>query len=341
MGIEVPRQRHVPLVQIYGDSVEPEDAPADERPWLDDRAAATFPIVLGLVPHDDVRLGFRRIALPPDVPVRIVSRNPTLVQVAEPSGGHIASGDAEIRLTTGDPGSADTDVQIAVQCAGKMIHSIEARVFELLRVPVNPVLVQVTPDGEPLIGARAELPDLAALEQGVNHYFRRIGVQLVFGPLQHAAVEGYQGRFRLMGDSYPELDAAIRQCQHPHQLNLYFTTTFVTPGRDGHYTEDRSVLGYNVTQASQPCVAVRVERSPNGRFLSTIAHEIGHYFGLRHPIENGVHAPPASGWFLMHRSSPGGRLIPLKWVTAHGPHRLQESQASTMRDTIRGRPWSL
>lgn len=351
MGIEVPRQRHVPLVQIYGDTFEPEQPPSDDRPWMDDRAPATFPVVLGLVPHDDVRLRFRRIALPPDIPVRIVSRNPSVVQVAEPAGGLISSGDAEIRLTTGEPLSTGSepasddgnDVGIAVQCAGKMIHGISARVYELLRVPVHPVAVQVTPDGEILAGARATIPGIDDIEQGVNRYFRRIGVEMVFGEIQNVAVTGLYGRFRVIGPPYPELESAIRQAHHPNKLNLYFSRTFSAPNDSGVVVEDRTILGRYVSDTSRDNIVVKIEERPSSRLLSTIAHEIGHYFNLHHPMEHrsGTSIPASSGWFLMHWTSPGGRLIPLKWVTRHGAHRLLESQASAMRQTIRGRTWSL
>jgi hypothetical protein len=335
MGIPIARLRHVPLVQIYGGSFEWEAPPSDDRPWLDDRSPAMFAIVLGLVPNDRVTLGFRRFALPPDVPVQIVSRNPGVVRVSSPADGNIASGDAEIQLEAGTPtGDDHTDVEIAVQCAGKMIHSITARVFRLLEIRLAPYRVRIGPAGYESAMTRPPMEDAHVLEAGMNHYYRRIGLHFTFDALVDLAVAGSnQARMAISGDSFPELDRAIAAGYNANAVNMYFTAHLAD--EQGH--EDDETLGKNMTGASRPCLVVKAQRGTSPRFFSTLAHETGHYFGLRHPLErdDSVPEPPASRWFLMYWSSPSGRLIPLKWVTADGAGRFNENGATTVRDAVR------
>ena len=81
-------------------------------------------------------------------------------------------------------------------------------------------------------------------------------------------------------------------------------------------------------------VGVKVSPVASLELVTTVAHEVGHGWGLRHPFEHDAPAPqpPISNHFLMHRDSRSGLLIPL-YQTQRCGH--PEGGADQVRRTIR------
>lgn len=338
MPLPVPRQRHLPLVQ-FAPRRSFEYVPTDTQPWFDDRAPGTFTIFLGATPGETLSFFLRRIYMPEGEPVEIVSRNTGLVTVEAPEDGFATDASTPVRIRVHGSVSGDhQDVGLAVVWHGKTIHEMVVRVFRKLtvRVACHRVGVGVRYHGE-LMASLPAAPTLASLRSGLRKFWARAGLDFAFEDDYHEVrVEGpYQGALRVIAP-YGELNAAISQSFVPGKLNLYFAAILA----DGEGVQLPDRLGQYVP-ASQRCIVVKTTSggSAGDNLLSTVAHEMGHFLDLRHPYEEGDYGagetePPAGRWFLMHKDSTSRYLVPLKWVTRDGPHRLNENGADVARAAV-------
>jgi len=338
--LPVPRQRHLPLVQ-FAPRRSFEYLPTDAQPWFDDRAPATFSIFLGATPGETLSFFLRRIYMPEGEPVQIVSRDTSLVEVQAPEDGFATEASTPVRIRVHGSVSASADHQdvgLAVVWHGKTIHEMKVRVFHKLtiRVACHRVGVGVRYHGE-LMASLPAAPNFSSLESGLRKFWARAGIDFAFEDAYHdVQVEGpYQGALRVIAP-YGELNAAIRQSFVPGKLNLYFAAILA----DGSGIQLPDRLGQYVP-AAQRCIVVRTSGggSASDGLLATVAHEMGHFLDLRHPYEDddyGEHdtEPPAGRWFLMHKDATSRYLVPLKWVTPDGPHRLNENGAEVARAAV-------
>lgn len=317
--------RNAPIVVFVG--AEPLAVPSAEHPVIDDRAPASRMIVVGTSPGRTVHLRLMR-QFAADAPLHLRATT-SAFRISAPRGRVLRGSHHDITLVAGDsPGHGDLEVRIGEA----MVSTLRVEVRSLLRVRVSTWLVRVdsrTEDGTP-----PTPPDLTSLFEHVNALWAPAGIEFVLET--HDDVRSIAAAHRDELDSTSregadEVDSVLASGSTPNALNIYFVRGFFNNPHLLGQTYDRALTAARTVTSMGMPVTLPATTTRTGMILKatsgdtallarTVAHEIGHFFGLMHPYTPppappGSHERPdpryaGSLQFLMHWAQPSGGLIP-------------------------------
>jgi hypothetical protein len=317
--------RNAPIVVFVG--AAPLATPSAEHPVIDDRAPASRMIVLGTSPGRTVHLRLMR-QFAADAPLHLRATSGAF-RITAPRGRVLRGSHHDVTLVAGDsPGSGDLEVHIGET----MVSTLRVEVRSLLRVRVATWLVRVDSRSED--GTPPSLPDVTSLFEYVNALWAPAGIEFVLET--HDDVRSIAGSHRDELDprsveGADEVDSVLASGGTPNALNVYFVRGFFDQPHLLGQTYDRSLTAARSVVSRGIPVTLPATTTRTGMILKatsadtavlarTVAHEIGHFFGLQHPYTPppapaGSHDRPdpryaGSLQFLMHWAQPSGGLIP-------------------------------
>lgn len=324
--------------------------------------------MLGLMRGADaVKVRVVREMIAPGAPLRIVSTNPAIVEIASQLDGddHFTC-----RGLDGEGDAPKIQVRLGAD-DGPVLAELEPHVFSKLRVPLT--IHNVRLDGAAGTGTAPSLTRLDAILARVNKIWRPCGIE--FGPINRVAAENHtlpSNRTDTFDDNDPTWSADMVSI-----LGLQRTRLGIAAG-----TNDRTIniyvirqfaladtLGYGISRdtatsiGSDTGIVVKTQgingSAPDEEDCArTIAHEIGHFLRVPH-VENrnsgnavrysyglwqlmwpSSFVPVGSAWKNFGNGRKGGRVYNGHLVTLKNlNHHSTDGECQTARNSIRAGNW--